>query len=147
MLRTLMENDDLQPLLERLARLNPEARAAWGTLDVHRMLCHRGDALRVALGDLPMVPRHSWLSRSVGRLLVVHTGLRPPRGKVHTAPEMLTSTPSDWRDDLDACRQLATRVAAGSASAVHPTFGPLTPEEWAQLNWKHIDQHLRQFGA
>ncbi|WP_410479057.1 DUF1569 domain-containing protein [Pedobacter psychrodurus] len=25
-------------------------------------------------------------------------------------------------------------------------FGPLTPEEWALMQWKHFDHHLRQFG-
>jgi hypothetical protein len=29
----------------------------------------------------------------------------------------------------------------------HPFFGPLSPGEWDRLMWKHIDHHLRQFGA
>lgn len=26
-------------------------------------------------------------------------------------------------------------------------FGNLTPEEWAIVQWKHFDHHLRQFGV
>jgi hypothetical protein len=29
----------------------------------------------------------------------------------------------------------------------HPFFGPLTATEWDRLQWKHLDHHLRQFGA
>ena len=29
----------------------------------------------------------------------------------------------------------------------HPFFGPLTSAEWDRLQWKHLDHHLRQFGA
>jgi hypothetical protein len=29
----------------------------------------------------------------------------------------------------------------------HTFFGSLTPDEWAQLMYKHLDHHLRQFGV
>ena len=29
----------------------------------------------------------------------------------------------------------------------HPFFGPLKPQQWAILMYKHLDHHLRQFGA
>ena len=145
--RSLTKAGDLQPLLQRIERLRPDAKALWGALDAPRMLCHVTDALRVALGELPTVPHHSWLSRTLGRLVVVHTAFKPPRAKVKTAPEMLTSAPRDWPGDVDNFRQLVARVAAGEATATHPTFGPLTPVEWGQLSWKHIDHHLRQFGV
>lgn len=29
----------------------------------------------------------------------------------------------------------------------HSFFGKFTPDEWARLQWKHFDHHLRQFGA
>jgi hypothetical protein len=111
------------------------------------MLCHAADQMRVALGDLPSKPVHSFLSRTLVKFLVVNTGLQPPRGKIRTAPEMLTSQPKSWGDDLAACVELAERVGRGSARAVHPAFGPLSPEEWGRLCWKHLNHHLAQFGA
>jgi hypothetical protein len=144
---SLMKADDLKLLLERLERLRPDAKPAWGTLDAPRMLCHLGDSMRVALSEIPATPRHSWFSRTLGRLVVVHTGLEAPPGKVKTAPEMLTSSPATWQADLDACKQLAARVGSGAASGEHPSFGPLTPEEWGKLSWKHMNHHLRQFGV
>lgn len=144
---SLMKAEDRTLLFARLERLRPDAKPAWGSLDAPRMLCHLADQLRVALGELPAVPRHSFLSRTLGRLVVVHTGFQPPPGKVKTAPEMLSSKPGTWQADLDTCKVLSLRVGAGAATAVHPTFGPLTPEEWGKLTWKHMSYHLRQFGV
>ena len=144
---SLMNTHDLKALLDRIDRLRPDAKAAWGRLDAARMLCHLGDQLRVALGEIRAAPQHSWLSRTLGRFVVVHTGFQPPRGKVQTAPEMLSSKPAGWQADLDACKQLAARVGSGAARAEHPAFGPLTPAEWAKRSWKHMSYHLKQFGV
>ena len=146
-LQTLLSPDDRALILERLRRLTPEARAAWGTLDAPRMLCHVADQLRVALGEAPTVPVHTLASRTLLKLLVVNTGIKPPRGKIMTAPEMLLSRPTTWERDLSACVELAERVGHGAAAAVHPTFGPLSPREWGRLCWKHLDHHLTQFGV
>jgi hypothetical protein len=144
---TLLSDIDRTELLARLQRVRPDARPAWGSLDAPRMLCHAADQMRVALGDLPAKPVHSLLSRTLVKFLVVNTGLKPPRGKIQTAPEMLVSRPKSWDDDLAACVELAERVGAGAARAVHPTFGPLSPEEWGRLCWKHLNHHLSQFGV
>lgn len=57
--------------------------------------------------------------------------------------------------DLDVERRrllkLIDSFAAGGPSGCtrhpHSFFGPLTPQEWAVLMYKHLDHHLRQFGA
>jgi len=146
-IRTLLNEQDRTLILERLRRVAPEARPAWGTLDAPRMLCHVADQLRVALGDIPAEPVHSLMSRTLLKFLVVNTGMRPPRAKIETAPEMLLSHPTNWNDDLSACVALAERVGRGSACAIHPTFGVLSPQEWGRLCWKHLDHHLSQFGV
>ena len=144
---TLLDAAERARIVERLCRVSPQARPAWGGLDAPRMLCHLNDALRIGLGELPCKPTHNVLSRTLGKALVVNSGLKPPRGKIKTAPEMLTSCPAAWDADLAACVQLVERVGAGQATAVHPAFGPLTPEEWGRISWKHVNHHLVQFGV
>jgi hypothetical protein len=48
------------------------------------------------------------------------------------------------------CGLIDRFVAGGPARCTkhpHSFFGPLKPEEWAELMYKHLDHHLRQFGA
>lgn len=144
---TLMNDEDRSALLARLKRVPPDAKPAWGRLDAPRMVCHVADQMRVALGDLPTKPVHTFASRTFLKFLVISTGFEAPRGKVQTAPEMLTSRPASWEGDLSACLELAERVGRGDAHAVHPAFGPLSPKEWGRLSWKHLSHHLAQFGV
>jgi hypothetical protein len=144
---TLLNDEDRSRLLQRLQRVRPDAEPAWGTLNAPRMLCHAADQMRVALGDLASKPVHTFASRTLLKFLVINTGFAPPRGKIQTAPEMLMSQPATWEADLSACVELAERVGTGEARAVHPTFGPLSPEQWGRLCWKHLNHHLVQFGV
>jgi hypothetical protein len=144
---TLLDDGQRAALLLRLRALRPDSRPLWGRLDAPRMLCHVGDQLRVAVGDLPTRPTGSLLMRTLVKNLVVNTAIRPPRAKIETAPEMLSSQPGEWEADLAACEALVERVAVGECRAVHPAFGPLSPAEWGRLCWKHTDHHLRQFGV
>ena len=58
----------------------------------------------------------------------------------------------DERDFEPEQAELITLVKRfGESGAVttdpHPFFGPMSSEEWDRLMWKHLDHHLRQFGA
>jgi hypothetical protein len=147
MIPTLLNKEDRDLILQRLRRVRPDAKPAWGSLSAPQMLCHLADQMRVALGDVQTKPTHTLASRTLVKFLVVNTGLEPPRGKIKTAPEMLHSHPTSWEKDLAACVELAERVGSGAATAIHPAFGPLSPEEWGRLCWKHFHHHLAQFGA
>ena len=144
---TLLSSADRDALLQRLRRLQPDSRALWGTLTAPRMLCHLLDSSRVALGETSARREDSFLSRTLVKWLVIHTPVKPPPGKVQTAPEMLRSTPGNWSTDLAHVAELLTRMGTNRCTAVHPFFGPLSPAQWARLGWKHADHHLRQFGV
>ena len=67
-----------------------------------------------------------------------------------TVREFVISETSDFETECGQLNALIDRFAAagpsGCATHPHPFFGKLTPDEWAQLMYKHLDHHLRQFG-
>lgn len=142
---SLLVDTDRAAILARLHRLTPTDQPRWGTLTAPRLLCHLADQLRVALGDIPVRRHDSLVSRTLLKWLVVYSPLRAPPGKVQTAPEMLTTVPGRWTDDVSACESLIQRLATTPTRAVHPFFGPLTHGGWGRLAYKHLDHHLRQF--
>jgi hypothetical protein len=144
---TLLDSTDRARILERLRRLQPSSQPQWGKLTAPTMVCHVADALRVGLGDLPAKRVDTLPSRTLIKWLVVYSPVQPPRGKVQTAPEMLTHAPTNWADDVATLEGLIGRMAMAPSLAVHPFFGPLTLEGWCRLMWKHLDHHLRQFGC
>lgn len=144
---TLLDSTDREALLERLRRLQPSSRARWGKLTAQRMVCHLADSLRVGLGELPTKRVDTFLGRTLLKWLVVYSPVPPPRGKIQTAPEMLTTAPATWAEDVAGVEALIERMATTRTSATHPFFGPLSSAGWGRLTWKHLDHHLRQFGC
>ncbi len=142
---SLLTPADRDAILGRLRRLQPDQPALWGRFTAPAMVCHLADQLRVAVGDLPTRRHDNIASRTILKWLVVYSPLEAPRGKVQTAPEMLTSAPSKWAEDVGAVEALIHRLAATPTQAMHPFFGPLSHGAWGRLAWKHLDHHLRQF--
>jgi hypothetical protein len=144
---TLLHSPEREAIVQRLRRLRPTSQPSWGKLTAPKMVCHLADSLRVGLGDLSTQRIDTLPRRTLLKWLVVYSPVAPPRGKVQTAPEMLTSAPTNWEEDVAALEQLVARISSGSTTAVHPFFGPLTTGGWCRLSWKHLDHHLRQFGC
>jgi hypothetical protein len=144
---SLLDSADHEAILQRLRRLQPSFQPRWGRLTAPRMVCHLADSLRVGLGDLSARRVDTLPRRTLFKWVVVYSPMPVPPGKVQTAPEMLTTEPTDWAEDVAAVSDLMGRMATAPTSATHPFFGPLTHGGWGRLAWKHIDHHLRQFGC
>jgi hypothetical protein len=48
---------------------------------------------------------------------------------------------------IAAIESFASEGPMGCSRYPHPFFGPLNPQQWAILAYKHVDHHLRQFGV
>lgn len=135
-------------LFARLDRLDPQATARWGKFTSPKMLSHLIDSVRMALGDMPVPPRTSFLGNRVVRYLVIHV-FPFPRG-APTAPELLSRAPENWAADVAALKVVIERAAAqanGGTWQPHPAFGVLSTADWGVLIHKHVDHHLTQFGV
>jgi len=68
-----------------------------------------------------------------------------------TADEFIVTDERDLEREREKLLGLIDRFAAGGPDACttnpHAFFGPMTPQEWAILQYKHLDHHLRQFGV
>ena len=132
-------------------------------MTARRMVCHVADQLRVALGDIEVRTRQLGLrfgDREVkvspgllwflfGRRILVHW-LPWPKSRIGAPPEMLTTTPGEWGQDIAALHALIDRVGEKDETetwGAHPVFGAISGQEWGLLCWKHLDYHLRQFDA
>ena len=73
------------------------------------------------------------------------------RRNTPTAPSLIVADERDFAVEQQRLATLIDRfVAAGPAGCTrhpHVFFGRLTPDEWGALMHKHLDHHLRQFGA
>ena len=148
MSRTIFDPAARATLFGRLDRLAPQATARWGSFTAPRMLSHLIDAVRMALGELQIPQRKTFLGNPVVRYLTIHV-FPFPRG-APTAPALLARAPDNWASDVAALKAVVERAAAqakGGTWQPHPAFGVLSDADWGVLIHKHVDHHLTQFGV
>ena len=146
----LFESRDRAAMLARLESLRPDTKRQWGKMSIAQMLAHCQQPLRVAMGDLPL--KRSLIGILFGRLAKKKLlDPKPWKQGMPTAPEFKVTNERDFAKEKATLLALVKKFGEGGPNAItklpHPFFGPLTTEEWQQLQWRHLDHHLRQFGS
>jgi hypothetical protein len=117
-------------------------------MTVAQMVAHLSDAARMALGDLPCASKRLPLRYPPLKQLIVYW-LPWPEG-APTAPELIGRVPASWPAEVADLAALLERLAGQPRDASfpeHPAFGRLSRRAWGVLVYRHMDHHLRQFGA
>jgi hypothetical protein len=119
-------------------------------MDVGQMMAHYSAALDMASGRLD--PPRMLIGRLSGPFVrPIYTNDKPFSKNNPTDKKLVVS---DQRDFLNEQEQLKQKVRqfheGGEAQCTrhpHPFFGALTTQDWSRGMYKHLDHHLRQFGA
>lgn len=152
-MRTLDRQRDKAEILRRLKDVRPDSVCCWGRMSAHQMVCHLGDALRMAMGQKPASPATSLFHRTILKWIVLYLPLPWPAG-VQTRPEIDQelggTSPVDFAADVAQFEALVELFTANTRTfewKVHPMFGRMSEAAWLRWGYLHTDHHLRQFGA
>lgn len=147
---TLADPAVRESCLARLARLAPDAQRRWGRMTPQQMICHLNDSFDVGSGLKFASPATGFLQRTVTKWAALHTPIPWPHG-VPTRPEIEQGAggtpPAEWERDRAELRQRIVEFAERQTFGVHPVFGAMSRADWLIWGYRHIDHHLRQFGA
>ncbi len=151
--------DFFQPILveetkQRILRLRPESERQWGSMALAQTLAHCTAGIEMARGVIQAkrAPFPATLLGSLIKPLVLGND-KPMRRNSPSSPELFSADPTKCEFERErsvliaAIDSFASQGAACCTSYPHPFFGPLKPEQWAILMYKHVDHHLRQFGV
>jgi len=150
MTHSLFDSSGLASILARIDSLQPDAVRRWGKMTIGQMLAHCQQPLRVASGELPL--KRSLIGVLFGRMAKRQLlAPKPWQQGMPTAPEFRVTDARDFGNEKQALLALVRRFGEagpdGLTKSPHPFFGPMSVEEWQALQWRHLDHHLRQFGA
>jgi hypothetical protein len=149
-MKNLFERETVDEVILRIDTLKPATQRQWGKMDVAQMMAHCSAALDMASGRL-ILPR-LLIGRLIGPFVKpIYTNEKPFSRSSPTDKKLVVS---DQRDFLPEQEQLKRCVRlfyeGGEAKCTrhpHPFFGDLNPKDWSRGMYKHLDHHLRQFGA
>lgn len=151
-MKSIRNARDRAELLRRLRTLTPDSPRRWGRMSAHQMVCHLCDTWRVTLGERDVTPVGNPFARTVVKWLMLYTVVPIPKG-VATTEELDQqrggTAPTEFAADVEALAALMERSAARDTPEPneHPFFGSLSRAQWARINYRHMDHHLRQFGV
>jgi hypothetical protein len=149
-MKSLFEPATTEEVKERMAKLRPDSERMWGKMSPAQALAHCSAAMEVSVG-LKFPPRN-FIGRLIGRrVLKTFLAGKPFPHNSPTDKSFVVRDDRDFEVEGQRLRGLIDRFAgagpAGCTKHPHSFFGPLTAEEWAELNYMHLDHHLRQFGV
>jgi hypothetical protein len=149
-MKNLFENQTVDEMIKRIDGLEPEAQRQWGRMDVAQMLAHCAAALEMASGKIN--PPRMLIGRILGPFVKpIYTNEKPFSPNNPTEKKLVVSDSrvfSREREHLKDClREFQQGGEAKCTRHPHPFFGSLTPAQWSRGMYKHMDHHLRQFGA
>ena len=148
-MRSILTASDRAEINRRLRSLSAVSVRQWGSMDVVEMLRHLRLSARMTLGDLPVPSSNKRVFQLFPLKHLILYVLPFPRG-APTAPELKPGDGEGFEAEQAALLELLERIGTGpgeGAGPAHPLFGPLTRREWGVLTYKHVDHHLKQFGA
>lgn len=149
-MKNFFEAATVEEVKQRLATLGPDSQRQWGKMSPAQAMAHCAAQMEMVVGM--NFPPRSLVGRIFGRMAKRQV-LKdvPMRSNMPTDKMLLVTDDRDLALERQRLAGLIERFCAGGPSGCtkhpHSFFGHLTPDEWAVLMYKHVDHHLRQFGA
>jgi hypothetical protein len=149
-MKNLFEKETINEVIGRIGNLQPAAQRQWGKMDVARMMAHCSGALDMASGKLN--PPRMLIGWIIGPLVrPIYTNEKPFSRNNPTDKNLVISDTRDFAREQERLKICVREFHQGGEEKCtrhpHPFFGALTPTEWSRGMYKHLDHHLRQFGA
>lgn len=137
--------------IDRINKLSPTTKPNWGTMNVAQMLAHCNVTYELVYDNKH--PKPNAFKKFMLKLFVknIVVSEKPYKKNGRTAPEFLIKDSKNFDTEknrliehINKTQQLGEKYFDGKESH---SFGTLTPTEWNNMFYKHIDHHLTQFGV
>jgi hypothetical protein len=149
-MKSLFNEVDCNEMIGRIGKLSARDQPQWGKMSVGQMTAHVQMPLKVAIGEIR-------LKRGLLGILFGSVARKRYAGKASFTKNLPTDKHFVIKNqpDITEEKKNLTRILQrfqqlgpeGLSKEPHPIFGKMTSSEWDTIMWKHLDHHLRQFGA
>ena len=149
-METLFDPAVYQAIVRRVESLLPGSERQWGKMTPAQMMEHTSRALDMATGRKPS--KQVWLGKMIGwTVRKSFVGEKPFSKNGPTGPDFIVRDEPDFSGTKARLTAVLAEFHAlgerGCDGNIHGFFGKMTGAEWGVTQYKHLDHHLRQFGA
>ena len=146
-MKSLFETESLAEIKNRLNSLTPATERKWGKMDIGQMLNHCQQPLNVSLGKSNLKKQYFPLAFLFKKSLYND---KPWKQSLPTAKSFKINEKKDFKTEKVILEKLIDEFHEKKSETQwepHPLFGKFTPQQWGQMQYKHLDHHLKQFGV
>ena len=149
-MNSLFDPKTAQGILDRIKSLQIDSPRMWGKMDVAQMMAHCNISLEAATGKIH--PKRTLIAKLIGGFMKgMLTDEKPMAQNLPTNPTYVMADAKEFTKEKSRLIALLKEFSEGGEAGVtqspHSFFGKITPTQWSSGTWKHLDHHLRQFGA
>ncbi|MCK5400159.1 MAG: DUF1569 domain-containing protein [Flavobacteriaceae bacterium] len=150
-MKSLFDSKTHQDILNRIENLNESSTANWGKMNVGQMLKHCQLPMQVALGKREMKGKAGFFTKIIFKLFKpMMYNDKPWKRNIGTAKEFVITESQVFETEKDNLINLVNEFTDKKDNPnwpEHPIFGHFTTHQRGQMQYKHIDHHLKQFGV
>lgn len=146
-MKSLFDTEALSEIKQRLNTVNANSERKWGKMNAGQMVYHCQQPLNLALGKGNFKKKFFPLAYLFKKSLYND---RPYRQNLPTLRAFKATEDNDFSREKEILESIIDAFHAKKNQTEwepHPIFGKFTQAQWGQMQYKHLDHHLRQFGA
>ena len=147
-MQSIFEESTFEELKTRLNSLNENSKANWGKMSVGQMVWHCQGPLNIMLQKKDYGLKPNWLAKVFFKKSL-YNDKKWGKG-LPTAKFLKTKDDKNFNSEISILKALLEESYAQKDKTEwepHPAFGYFTAQQWGQMQYKHLDHHLRQFGV
>ncbi len=147
-MKSIFNADAHKEIIDRIEKLNENTLAHWGKMNVSQMVWHCQGPFNIMLekNDYGMKP--SWLAKVFFKKSLYND--KSWRKNLPTAKFLKTKDDKNFIMEKPKLVELVNEAYSHRERKEwnpHPAFGNFTHDQWGQMQYKHLDHHLKQFGV
>ena len=147
-MKSLFNDETHSEIITRLDNLNKDSERLWGKMTVGQMCWHCQYPLKLAINNKENTSKGNWFIKLFFKKSLYND--KPWLKNLPTSPKLKATEPKDFNEEREKLKSLVNDFNTLKEQKLwypHPFFGTFTKEQWGQLEYKHLDHHLTQFGV
>lgn len=151
-MKNIFKKEVSQEVIDRINKLTPTTKAAWGKMEVAQMLAHLNVQYEM-IYENEKFKKPNPLLRFILKTFIKKkvVGPKPFAKNGKTSPVFIINSTKDFTKEKERLTKYILTTQANGVDVLLPrdtkSFGKLTADEWNNLFYKHLDHHLEQFGV
>ncbi len=143
-----MTEEQISRFFQRIDNLTTEHTPLFGKMNVHQMVCHCTDQIRLAIGTIRAEVYGQVHPEEIIALSRSDKTVPAPKGMGQV--EGGGTKPTNLAEDLEILKQHISEFSKLDDNynfQPHPYFGSYDKKQWKRLTAYHLDDHLKQFNV